>query len=295
MAAAALETNGIDMTDTIQCKGRFRFGNRTFRDWKASGHGSMDLHNAMTHSCDVYFYKMGNRLGIETIARYATLFGLGEKTGIDLPSEQSGIVPSAEWKERTREEPWYPGETISVAIGQGYVTVTPIQMAKIIATISNNGIAQQPQLVQGIRHRNTGEIENLSASKGISLGLQPNFVKGIQDSLASVVSDGTARQANSPLVAIAGKTGTSQVIALRPDKEEETRKEFRDHAWFVSYAPFENPQIAVAVLAEHSGHGGSAAAPLARQLIEAFIKKTRDRAQANKLPDLRKNGMGRVS
>ena len=295
MAAAALETNGIDMTDTIQCKGRFRFGNRTFRDWKASGHGSMDLHNAMTHSCDVYFYKMGNRLGIETIARYATLFGLGEKTGIDLPSEQSGIVPSAEWKERTRGEPWYPGETISVAIGQGYVTVTPIQMVKIIATIGNNGIAHQPHLVRGIRRRNTGEIETLPPSKPISLGLQPNFVKAIQDSLASVVSDGTARRANSPLVTIAGKTGTSQVIALRSDKEKETPKEFRDHAWFVSYAPFENPQIAVAVLAEHSGHGGSAAAPLARQLIEAFIKKTGNKIQISDLPDLRKNGMRRIS
>ena len=284
------------MTDTIQCRGRFRFGNRTFRDWKASGHGSMDLHNAMTHSCDVYFYTMGNRLGIEAIAKYATLFGLGEKTGIDLPSEQSGIVPSPEWKEKMRGERWYPGETISVSIGQGYVTVTPIQMAKIIATISNNGVARQPKLVQGIRRRHTGKVETLPSSKGISLGLQPNFVKSIQDSLASVVSDGTARRANSRLVTIAGKTGTSQVIALRSDdKEKETPKEFRDHAWFVSYAPFENPQIAVAVLSEHSGHGGSAAAPLARQLIEAFIKKRSDKTQVSKLLDLQKNGMRRVS
>ena len=295
MATAALETSGVDITDTIQCRGRFRFGKRTFRDWKASGHGSMNLHNAMTHSCDVYFYKMGNRLGIETIAKYATLLGLGEKTGIDLPSEQSGIVPSPEWKERTRGEPWYPGETISVAIGQGYVTVTPIQMAKIIATISNNGVEHQPQLVRGIRRRNTGEIETLPASKSVSLGLQPNFVKSIQDSLASVVSHGTARRANSPLVTIAGKTGTSQVIALQPDKEKETPKEFRDHAWFVSYAPFENPQIAVAVLAEHSGHGGSAAAPLARQLIEAFIKKIGAKIKISKLPELQKNGMGSIS
>ena len=289
MATAALETNGIDMSDTIQCIGRFRFGNRTFRDWKVNGHGSMNLHSAMTHSCDVYFYKMGNRLGIENIAKYATLFGLGEKTGIDLPSEKSGIVPSPKWKEQTRGEPWYPGETISVAIGQGYVTVTPIQMAKVIATISNNGVAHQPQLVRGIRRRNTGAIETLPVSKPMSLGLQPNFVKNIQDSLASVVSNGTARRANSPLVTIAGKTGTSQVVALRSDKEKETPKEFRDHAWFVSYAPFENPKIAVAVLAEHSGHGGSAAAPLARKLIEAFIKKTSNEVQVSELSTLQKN------
>ncbi len=289
MATAALETNGIDMTDTIQCIGRFRFGNRTFRDWKVNGHGSMNLHSAITHSCDIYFYKIGNRLGIENIAKYASLFGLGEKTGIDLPSEKSGIVPSPKWKEQTRGEPWYPGETISVAIGQGYVTVTPIQMAKVIATISNNGVAHQPQLVRGIRRRNTGVIETLPVSKPMSLGLQPNFVKNIQNSLASVVSNGTARRANSPLVTIAGKTGTSQVVALRSDKEKETPKEFRDHAWFVSYAPFENPKIAVAVLAEHSGHGGSAAAPLARKLIEAFIKKTSNEVQVSELSTPRKN------
>lgn len=273
MAAAALESNTVDISETIQCNGRFRFGNRTYRDWKASGHGTVDLHKAMMHSCDVYFYKMGHRLGIETIATYAKLFGLGKKTGIDLPSEQSGIVPSAEWKQKARGEPWYPGETISVSIGQGFVNVTPLQMAQVIATISNNGVAHQPRLIRGVRHRNTGQIETWPIPQATPLGLNPTFVEGIQRSLASVVSEGTGRRANSPLVTIAGKTGTSQVVALRPDKEKDTPKEFRDHAWFVSYAPFENPQIAVAVLAEHSGHGGSAAAPLARELIEAFIKK----------------------
>ncbi len=273
MAAAALESNAVDMSDTIQCNGRYRFGRRTYRDWKASGHGTVDLHKAMMQSCDVYFYKMGHRLGIETIATYARLFGLGKKTGIDLPSEQPGIVPSAEWKQKARGEPWYPGETISVSIGQGFVTVTPLQMAQVIATISNNGVAHQPRLIRGVRRRNTGQIETWPTPQAIPLGLNPAFVKGIQRSLASVVSEGTARQANSLLVTIAGKTGTSQVVALRPDKEKDTPKEFRDHAWFVSYAPFENPQIAVAVLAEHSGHGGSAAAPLARELIEAFVKQ----------------------
>ncbi|MDA0738840.1 MAG: penicillin-binding protein 2 [Nitrospirae bacterium] len=276
MAAAALESNTVDISETIQCGGRFRFGNRTYRDWKASGHGTVDLHKAMMHSCDVYFYKMGHRLGIETIATYAKLFGLGKKTGIDLPSEQSGIVPSAEWKQKARGEPWYPGETISVSIGQGFVNVTPLQMAQVIATISNNGVAHQPRLIRGVRHRNTGQIETWPIPQATPLGLNPTFVEGIQRSLASVVSEGTARRANSPLVTIAGKTGTSQVVALRPDKEKETPKQFRDHAWFVAYAPFDNPQIAVAVLAEHSGHGGSAAAPLARELIEAFIKKNRN-------------------
>lgn len=285
MAAAALETHSIDLTDTIQCPGYFRFGKRTFRDWKASGHGWVDLHKAMAQSCDVYFYKLGHRLGIETIAQYARLFGLGGKTGIDLPSEAQGIVPSPEWKQQARGEPWYPGETISVSIGQGYVTVTPIQMARVIATISNNGIAYPPKLIRGVRRRHTGEVQLEPQAKGHSLGLRPTVVEGIQRSLASVVSNGTARRANSPLVTIAGKTGTSQVVALRKnkEKEEDIPKEFRDHAWFVAYAPFENPQIAVAVLAEHSGHGGSAAAPLARQLIEAFVKKNGIGTQTGKI------------
>ena len=274
MAVAALETHNADMSDTIQCNGRFWFGNRTYRDWKASGHGMVDLHKAMMQSCDVYFYKMGHRLGIDTIATYASLFGLGKKTGIDLPSERSGIVPSPAWKQQARGEPWYPGETISVSIGQGFVSVTPIQMAQVIATISNNGVAHQPRLIRGVRRRNTGQIETWPKSPATSLGLNPVFVEEIQRSLAAVVSEGTAKRANSPLVTIAGKTGTSQVVALRQDKEKDTPKEFRDHAWFISYAPFEDPRIAVAVLAEHSGHGGSAAAPLARELIEAFIKKT---------------------
>jgi penicillin-binding protein 2 len=278
MAAAALETNEVNLSETIQCRGRFRFGRRTFRDWKASGHGTVNLHKALTQSCDVYFYKMGHRLGIDAIATYASLFGLGKKTGIDLPSEQRGIVPSTEWKQRARGEPWYPGETISVAIGQGYVTVTPIQMAQVIATIANNGVARQPRLVRGVRRRNTGEIETWPMAKGTPLDLQPAFVEGIQHALASVVSEGTARRGNSPLVTIAGKTGTSQVVALRADKKKDIPKRFRDHAWFVSYAPFDNPQIAVAVLAEHAGHGGSAAAPLARELIEAFIKKRGDKS-----------------
>ena len=276
MAAAALEMNGVDMMETIQCRGSFRFGNRTYRDWKASGHGSVNLHKALTHSCDVYFYKMGHQLGIETIAIYARLFGLGKKTGIDLPSERPGIVPSSVWKQQARGEPWYPGETLSVSIGQGYVTVTPIQMAQVIATIGNNGVAHQPRLIRRIRYRDTGELAAWPSAIATPLGLSQPYVEHIQRSLQAVVSEGTARKAHSPLVTIAGKTGTSQVVARRPNTEEETPKKFRDHAWFVAYAPFDNPQIAVAVLAEHSGHGGSAAAPLARELIEAFMKKTDD-------------------
>ena len=271
MATAGLETNAIGLTDTLHCGGKFRLGDRTFRDWKKYGHGAVDLHKAIADSCDVYFYRLGHRMGIETIAAYAKRFGLGARTGIDLPAEGTGLIPSSEWKRQTRGEPWYPGETISVAIGQGYVTVTPLQMAKVIATIGNNGISVQPHVVRGVREREGEWIEKWNPTQAPSLALQPHQLEAIQAALASVVTEGTARRAQSSMVRIAGKTGTAQVVSLRPESEEDTPKRFRDHAWFVAYAPFENPGIAVAVLLEHMGHGGSAAAPLAKELIEAYL------------------------
>jgi penicillin-binding protein 2 len=272
MAAAALESQTVEEEDTIQCGGGYRFGRRVFRDWKRGGHGTVDLIQALTNSCDVYFYKIGNRMGIETIAAYSTEFGLGQKTGIDLPSEISGIVPTPAWKKRVKGEPWYPGETISVSIGQGFVTVTPLQMARVIATVANQGMAYQPRLIRAIRRRETGGVEEWPAIMGKRLSLSAIQLRNIQKGLELVVEEGTGKKAQSDLVTIAGKTGTSQVVALRPGPEKDIPKEFRDHAWFVSYAPTEKPRIAVAVLVEHMGHGGSAAAPLAKELIEAFVQ-----------------------
>ncbi len=271
MAAAALETHTIELTEAVQCGGRFRFGRRTFRDWKRYGHGAVDLHKAMAQSCDVYFYRIGHRMGVDTIAAYAKQFGLGERTGVELPSEGTGLIPSSEWKQRTRGEPWYPGETISVSIGQGFVTVTPLQMAKVIGMIANDGIAFQPHVVRGVRGR-TGEwIEERSPAQALHLTLPARQLEAIQASLAAVVTEGTAQRAESSMVQVAGKTGTAQVVSLRSESEEDTPKQFRDHAWFVAYAPFEHPSIAVAVLLEHMGHGGSAAAPLAKELIETHV------------------------
>ena len=271
MATAALETNAIELTETVRCGGRFRFGRRTFRDWKKYGHGAVDLHKAIAQSCDVYFYRLGDRMGVDTIAAYAKQFGLGARTGIDLPGEKTGLVPSSEWKQRTRGEPWYPGETISVAIGQGFVTVTPLQMAKVIGMIANNGIALQPHVVRGVRGRKGEWIEEWSPTQSVPLTLPAHQLEAIQAALAAVVTEGTARRARSSMVRVAGKTGTAQVVSLRSKSKEDTPKQFRDHAWFVAYAPFEHPSIAVAVLLEHMGHGGSAAAPLAKELIEAYV------------------------
>lgn len=276
MAAAALETRTVDPTTKIHCAGGYQFGRRLFRDWKAGGHGYVDLHQALVHSCDVYFYTIGQRMGIDTIASFAKRLGLGRETGIELPSERSGIVPSTAWKEKVRHEPWFPGETISAAIGQGYVTVTPLQMAHLTGIVANDGFSYRPRLVQAIMDRPTGQLQEVKAVAENRISFRPGTLDAIRDSLADVVSEGTATRAKSTLVTIAGKTGTAQTAALRTGPEKDIPKKLRDHAWFVSYAPVENPRIVVAVLVENMGHGGSAAAPLAKQVIEEFVRLTSD-------------------
>jgi penicillin-binding protein 2 len=272
MATAALETDTVQPNTRIPCAGAFQFGRRQYRDWKKGGHGLMDIRQAIVDSCDVYFYTIGHRLGIDTIALYASQFGLGRNTGIELPSERVGIVPSTNWKAKARGEPWLPGETISASIGQGYVTVTPIQMAVLIGTVANNGVSYQPRLVGAVMERQTGQLRDIPPIVRSQLTARRDTLRIIRDALAGVVTEGTAKRAHSLLVSIAGKTGTAQTAALREGPEEEIPKKFRDHAWFVSYAPVDTPRIAVAILVEHMGHGGSAAAPLAKQMIEAYVK-----------------------
>jgi penicillin-binding protein 2 len=272
MAAAALETDTVQPATQVRCVGGYPFGKRVFRDWKAGGHGMIDLKHAIIHSCDVYFYTVGNRMGIDTIAAYAGQFGLGKETGIELPSERTGNMPSTTWKERVRHEPWYPGETISAAIGQGYVTVTPLQMARLVGIVANNGVSYKPHLVRTIMRRETGHMDDSIPDLQGHLTVDRRTLELIQEGLAGVVTEGTATKAKSLLITIAGKTGTAQAAALRTGPQEDIPKKFRDHAWFVSYAPVESPRIAVAVLVEHMGHGGSTAAPLAKQLIEEFVK-----------------------
>ncbi|HSB43484.1 MAG TPA: penicillin-binding protein 2 [Nitrospira sp.] len=272
MAAAALESKTMTPYSTVFCTGGYQFGKRVYHDWKASGHGSVDLRKALIHSCDVYFYTVGQRMGIDTMASYAHQFGLGEETGVELPSERIGTVPSTAWKQKVKHEAWLPGETISAAIGQGYVTVTPLQMASLIGTVANDGVTYRPRLVQAIMDRETGQRQEIPAVPKSTLDVKPDTLKLIREALAGVVTEGTATRAKSSIVTIAGKTGTAQTAALRTGPEKDIPKKFRDHAWFVAFAPVENPTIAVAVLAEHMGHGGSAAAPLAKEVIETYVK-----------------------
>jgi len=272
MAVAALETNTMSPSSTVHCNGGYQFGRRRYRDWKAGGHGSVNLHTALVHSCDVYFYTVGQRMGIEVMADFGKDFGLGQGTGVELPSERSGIMPSSAWKQKAKNEPWLPGETISAAIGQGYVTVTPLQMASLIGTVANNGVNYRPRLVQAVMDRTTGNLQELPAVPRGKVKAKPDTFRVIKEALADVVNVGTATRAKSSLVTIGGKTGTAQVTALRTGPEKDIPKKFRDHAWFIAFAPVESPKIAVVVLAEHMGHGGSAAAPLAKEVIETYIK-----------------------
>lgn len=272
MAVAALETKTISPSSTVHCTGGYQFGKRLYRDWKTGGHGHVDLHEALVHSCDVYFYSIGQRMGIDVIAEFGKDFGLGRPTGVELPSERSGIMPTPAWKQKVKREQWLPGETISAAIGQGFVTVTPLQMASMIGTVANDGVNYRPRLVQAVMDRATGNLQELPAVPRGKINAKPETFRIIKDALADVVTKGTATRARSSMVTIGGKTGTAQVAALRTGPEESIPKKFRDHAWFVAFAPVESPKIAVAVLAEHMGHGGAVAAPLAKEIIEAYMK-----------------------
>lgn len=274
MAIAALETKTMSPSSTVFCNGGYQFGKRLYHDWKAGGHGYVDLHNALVHSCDVYFYTVGQRMGIDLMAEFGKDFGLGKATGVELPSERSGIMPSTAWKQKAKNEQWLPGETISAAIGQGYVTVTPLQMASLVATVANNGVSYRPRLVQAVMDRATGNLMEMPAVPRGKLSVKPETFRLVKDALADVVTKGTATRAKSSLVTIGGKTGTAQVAALRTGPEESIPKKFRDHAWFVAFAPVESPKIAVAVIGEHMGHGGAAAAPLAKEVIETYMKLT---------------------
>lgn len=211
-------------------------------------------------------------MGIDVMAEFGKDFGLGKATGVELPSERAGIMPSTAWKQKTKNEQWLPGETISAAIGQGYVTVTPLQMASLVGTVANNGVSYRPRLVQAVMDRTSGNLQELAAVPRGKINAKPETFRVIKDALADVVTKGTATRAKSSMVTIGGKTGTAQVAALRTGPEENIPKKFRDHAWFVAFAPVESPKIAVAVLAEHMGHGGAAAAPLAKEVIETYMK-----------------------
>lgn len=279
MGTAGLSDNVISTGERIYCPGFLRFGSRNYHCHKRSGHGYVNLRDALVVSCDVYFYVLGQRLGVNGIHAVSTKFGLGKATGLGLVQESPGLVPSTDWKARrfkgTEQEKWYPGETLSVAIGQGAMLATPLQMANAVAAIVNGGQVYRPQIIKAITDAGGKVIDDEFPPEVISrLEVDGKILAAIRDGLKGVVNDtrGTGRRAKVSEelnVTVAGKTGTSQVVALSRKTKD---KRFEHHAWFVGYAPADNPEIVVAALVEHGGGGGKAAAPLVSQVFEAYFQ-----------------------
>ena len=276
-AYAGLSEKIIKPEDTIFCPGHFNLGKRNYRCWKKRGHGKMNLHDALVQSCDVYFYTLGHRLGIDSLAKYAKKLGLGELTGIGLKGEKSGLVPSKQWKKKNKNIPWYPGETISASIGQGYNLVTPLQSVNMISAIASNGFLVRPYIVKRIEDSNGKLIKEFYPKVRRNIGIDPAILKIIKEGLRGVVHDahGTGHRARLKNITVSGKTGTAQVIGMKDsdeiNPEDKIPYQYRDHAWFVAFAPYDKPEVSVSVIIEHGGHGGDVAAPIARQVLETYF------------------------
>ena len=282
IALAGLEYAAISPEQKLYCPGYYQIPGVThkYRDWKKGGHGSVDLNQAITESCDVYFYRLAATLGIDNMYSFLQKFGFGEKSGIDLMGEKSGLLPSREWKREQKNQAWYPGETLITGIGQGYLQVTPVQLARATATLANKGKVVTPFLVN--------KIVNVQGTRpGVEPGnsiipLNPSNVNSVIDAMINVVhsAHGTAKGINKDIsYQIAGKTGTAQVMGIKQGakyNENNIDFKFRDHALFVSFAPANDPKIAVAVVVENGGHGGSVAAPIAGQVIKQFLQENNE-------------------
>ena len=269
MATAMLESKAIPEDFSVFCTGITEFYGRPFHCWQKHGHGAVSLHRAVVQSCDVFFYNVGKRLGIDRISYYAAQLGLGRRTGIDLPAEESGLMPSEEWKQRVFHQKWYPGETISVAIGQGAVVTTPLQLARTLGGIAMGGDFKQPHLL----------IAPASVPEQ-RFPLREDTTEKITQAMYGVVNEGgTAAGVRLEGIELCGKTGSAQVISGEGLKRAGRQHQFKDNAWFVGYAPRRHPEIVVSVLVQEGEHGASAAAPIARDVIKAYYDKKSQRNQ----------------
>jgi penicillin-binding protein 2 len=277
VATAALEEGVITPDFKVHCGGSANFYGRPFKCWKKGGHGTMDLRHAIEQSCNVYFYTIGNMTGIDAIHKWSTLLGLGEKSGIDLPNEVQGLVPSPEWKQQYRKEKWYAGETVSVSIGQGSVSVTPVSMAVYAATLANGGTRVTPHLLKAVDD-GTGWKDVPPPPARSKAPLDPEKLQAIRDGLFLVVNGaGTGHNAQIKGYDVSGKTGTAQVISNQgKEKAGKTDKDLRDNGWFVFFAPRDKPEIAGVVFLEHGVHGSNAAL-VAHHLMDTFFAKKEGR------------------
>jgi penicillin-binding protein 2 len=275
-AIAALEESVIDKKTTFYCPGYYKFGNRVYRCWKPAGHDNVNIIKALAESCDVYFYQVGQKLGIDRLSMYAIASGLGSPTGIDLDHEAAGLIPTAEWKKRRTGVAWQGGETLSVAIGQGFDLATPLQMLVLASAVANGGNIYKPLILKSVYSPEGSVILERKKQLAGKLPVSKKTLEIIKEGLKEVVNNpkGTAWLARVEGLDISGKTGTAQVVGRSKERglsEEELAHRFKSHAWFIAYAPSADPKIAVSVIVEHGSHGSSAAAPIAREVIKTFF------------------------
>jgi penicillin-binding protein 2 len=265
-ALAALEKGAITPDTRFSCNGSFALGSHTFHDWKKGGHGTLDLRGGIANSCNIYFYNTALKAGVEEIARVARELGLGVPPGMGLDEEARGVIPSPDARQRGTTG-WYPGNTVMAGIGQGMVTVTPMQVLVMVSAIANGGTIYRPWVVRRVETLDRETIEEYGPEIVRKVNLDPSHLAIVRQGMQMVVSEGTGGRARIPGLAVAGKTGTAQVVR----KGGPLKGGHRDHAWFVAFAPADDPQIAVVVLVEHAGFGGAVAAPIARSVLEAWF------------------------
>jgi penicillin-binding protein 2 len=299
MALAGLEYGAVNRNSGVFCAGVFRLpgGGRKFRDWKRSGHGSVSMDRAIAQSCDVYFYELAIKLGIDRVHEFLSKFSLGRPTGIDLPGEKGALLPSKEWKRRAHKQDWFGGDTVSAGIGQGFFLATPLQLAYSTGIISQRGANHQPRVLHTTEDPGTRIKTPVKPRRLPPIAVKnPRFWDAIIAGMIHVVEGGTAHKIRSPRYRIAGKTGTAQVFTLGENQRYNAKrlaKHLLDHALFVAFAPVDDPRIAVAVIAEHGGGGSATAAPLARKVMDAYLlDKYDDSASADIEPakDVRPDG-----
>ncbi len=247
-----------------------------YRDWKNGGHGSVDLFKSIVVSCDTYYYGLATELGIDNMYNFLSQFGFGKKTGIDLEDEVAGLLPSQEWKQKRYQQKWYSGDTVSAGIGQGYNLVTPMQLAFATAVLANDGVGYRPHLVRQVQRSGSSDMNIPEVKPEFTINLNPGHLELVKRAMAAVTQPGgTAAQAGAGApYAFAGKTGTAQVVGMKQGEkyiESQVAEHNRDHAWFIAFAPADKPKIALAVLAENGGHGGSVAAPIARKVLDYYL------------------------
>lgn len=259
VALAALEGGLVDPRTSIYCPGHWYLGNHEFKCWNQEGHGRVDLISAITHSCNVFFYQLGQKVGVKRLSHFAQLFGLGEESGIDLLGEKGGLVPTPDWKRRTLGDRWYSGDTVNLSIGQSFILVTPLQMAGLMGAVANGGRLYRPHLVKEIRTSSGKPVTSFGPELRREIHLSKYSLRLLRQGLEGVVREGTGQASYLSGLKVAGKTGTAE------------NPHGKNHAWFASYAPAENPRVAIVVLVEHGGMGGGVAAPMARPILEEIF------------------------